>query len=125
MYYHVTKIDYVFALCDARRYSENIRASVTHPTDLPDHADYYLHADEKSGFGVAWYDEDATELIGVFSTVKGRGDEILTNAESLGANVLDCFDGYLTNFYTARGWVEYNRVRNYVDGQPDVVYLSK
>lgn len=125
MYYHEHKATFVMAYTRARDTHAYIAESTTHPCDLPgeDVAAFYLHADEQSGFGLVFH-EDGTELVAVFSCKRGRGQGIMDAAEKLGANCLDHFDGYLTKFYEARGWIEYNRVPSYVPGQPDVIYRS-
>ncbi len=120
MYYQSSKIEFIMALSKARDVRPEVKAATTHPTDLPDAVWYYLHADERSGFGIT---EDG-ELIAVFSVDKGRGQGIMEAAESRGAAYLDHFDGYLSDFYQRRGWVEYKREPNWVDGQPAVVYRT-
>lgn len=120
MYYPASSLDFKFALTLAREENENVKESVTHPSDLPDNTDWYLHADEKSGFGVT-YDY---ELVAAFSCVKLRGNAILSAAVERGAEWLNHYDGYLTEFYASRGWVEYKRVDNWNANGPAVIYRS-
>ena len=40
-----------------------------------------------------------------------------------GAQTLDCFDGFLPDFYSKFGFVEYKREPNWVPGKADVVYM--
>jgi hypothetical protein len=88
---------------------------------MPRGARYYLTADFQSGFGVA---QDGT-FIGLFSTVKGRGTELVWDAVNhKGASKLDCFDGYLPEYYKRFGFVETERVANWTPGEPDVVFMS-
>ena len=53
---------------------------------------------------------------------KGSGDEELAR-RFLEARTLDCFDGYLPDFYSKFGFVEYKREPNWVPGKADVVYM--
>lgn len=64
------------------------------------------------------------ELIAVFSLVKGRGDAIVKAAIGLGAEYLDCFDGYLPKLYAKHGFVIVKRELNWTVGGPDVVYMQ-
>lgn len=64
------------------------------------------------------------ELVGVFSSLKGRGDVLVIAAQNEGAQHLDCFDGYLTEFYAGHGFVEYDRQPNWTPGGPAVVYMA-
>lgn len=113
-------------------YSARIAAATTPVGELPmpglDYArvDYYVAEDGRSGYGlVQVFDDGPTELIGVFSDVKGRGDEIVEDAIFHGANTLDCFDGYLPGFYERHGFTEVNRVPNWTPGEPDVVFMER
>lgn len=81
--------------------------------------DLYLSNDHNSGFGVT----RVGELVNVFSVIKGRGNELLTFAKMVGANHLDCFDGYLVMFYTSHGFVTYKVESNYILGGPSVIYM--
>lgn len=40
-----------------------------------------------------------------------------------GAQTLDCFDGFLPDFYSKFGFVGYKREPNWVPGKADVVYM--
>lgn len=79
----------------------------------------YLSGDGLSGFGIR-----QGELINVFSSVQGRGDSLVKMAKILGANHLDCFNGYLVSFYQKAGFIEYKREANWIEGEPSVVYMS-
>lgn len=81
---------------------------------------FYLSVDGRSGFAVTF----KGELHGVFSLVKGRGDTLVRDAVFFGATHLDCFDGYLPTLYAKHGFHETRREPNWVEGQPDVVYMS-
>lgn len=65
------------------------------------------------------------ELTSVFSTVKGMGDIILTEACKRGACHLDCFDGYLPKFYARHGFQEVRREANWTAGGPDVIFMER
>lgn len=64
------------------------------------------------------------ELVYVFSTARGMGDRIVSDAIAKGAVYLDCFDGYLVNLYSRHGFRVVKRVANWTPGEPDVVYMS-
>ena len=64
------------------------------------------------------------ELVGVFSSIPGRGDALVSAALNSGATHLDCFDGYLTKFYGRHGLVEYKREPNWTPGGPAVVFMG-
>ena len=118
-YSQVTYTEFRSALLNARRLSDRIRAMTTAPRYLPEGARYYLASDNKSGFGI-----NGSELIAVFSREQGRGDAIVYSAIENGARKLDCFDGYLTEFYGRHGFTEDYRVANWSPGGPDVVFMS-
>lgn len=116
----VTRMKFRQALAHARR-NPIIKGATSKPSEMPNGAKYYLSEDCQSGYGVT-----ATgTLIGVFSTIKGRGSELLDSAEDNGARYLDCFEGFLTALYSARGWVEFDRVLNWTEGQPAVVFMKR
>lgn len=64
------------------------------------------------------------ELVGLFSSIKGRGPDLVLAAINSGATHLDCFDGYLVKFYGQLGFVEYDRQPNWTPGGPAVVYMA-
>jgi hypothetical protein len=88
----------------------------THTGDI-----YLLSSDLQSGFVV----RANGELVGVFSTVKGRGEWLLSEAIAAGATNLDCFDGYLTDFYGAHGFRVVRREPNWDPTGPDVVWMAR
>jgi hypothetical protein len=113
--------EYTAALDWARTGSERIAAATSEPKEMPRGARYYLTNDFQSGFGVA---KDGT-LIGLFSTVKGRGEDLMWDAVThKGASKLDCFDGFLPEYYKRFGFIETERVANWTPGEPDVVFMS-
>ncbi|MFF7800230.1 hypothetical protein [Streptomyces olivaceus] len=113
--------EYTAALDWARHSSERIARATSAPAEMPREARYYLTSDFQSGFGVA---KDGT-LIGLFTLVKGRGtDMVWTAVLHKGALKLDCFDGFLTDYYKQFGFMETERVPNWTQGEPDVVFMS-
>lgn len=54
----------------------------------------------------------------------GYGSRLVNDALHNGAEVLDCFDGFLPEFYARHGFVETGREPNWTPGEPDVVYMS-
>lgn len=119
-----TRGDYSTALRLAWELRPEIAASCTDyrdPIALPAGAQCHTARSGLSGFAVT---PDA-ELIGVFSAVRGRGDDIVRAAIAAGATHLDCFDGYLPALYARHGFVETRREPNWTPGGPDVVYMAR
>jgi hypothetical protein len=113
--------EYTAALDWARSGNERIAEATSKPEEMPRGSRYYLTSDFQSGFGVH---QDGT-LIGLFSTVKGRGEDLVWDAVThKGAKRLDCFDGFLPEYYKRFGFVETERVANWTPGQPDVVFMA-
>ena len=113
--------EYTAALDWARTGNERIAGATSEPKEMPRGARYYLTNDFQSGFGVA---SDGT-MIGLFSTVKGRGEDLVWDAVNhKGASKLDCFDGFLPEYYKQFGFVETERVANWTAGEPDVVFMA-
>jgi hypothetical protein len=112
---------YLAALEAAQAESERVREATTPAKDMPTlFVEYFLAKDRKSGYGVKF----DGELIGVFSLVKGRGKDLIKEAVEIdGATKLDCFDGFLPEFYKQFGFEEYKREPNWTEGGPDVVYM--
>ncbi|MEU7400067.1 hypothetical protein [Streptomyces sp. NPDC044948] len=111
---------YKAALRSARAGSDRIAAATSKPSEMPEDARYFLTDDGQAGFGVT---PDGT-LIGLFSRVKGRGEELVNAAIREGAHLLDCFDGFLPSYYQGFGFIETERVANWTPGEPDVVFMS-
>ena len=64
------------------------------------------------------------ELVGLHNIRVGRGDWMLREAVSLGANRLDCFDvPHLIDLYKRHGFYEILREPNHNKGGPDVVWM--
>ncbi|WP_406192414.1 hypothetical protein OH733_05320 [Streptomyces griseus] len=114
--------EYTAALGWAREESSRIAEATSPPEEMPRGSRYYLTNDFRSGFGVA---HDGT-LIGLFSLVKGRGDDLMWDAVThKGVKRLDCFDGFLPDYYKRFGFVETERVPNWTPGEPDVVFMAR
>lgn len=64
-------------------------------------------------------------LKSVFSFRKGMGTWLVRQAMNDGAMYLDCFDGFLVDFYKSLGWSTLSRERNWTPGGPDVVYMHR
>lgn len=97
-----------------------IKEACTPACDMNPDADFYLSRDRSAGFAIA----AEGELCYVFSTYRGRGDAVMQAALAHGARKLDCFDGYLPVFYGRYGFVEVDREPNWVEGEPDVVFMQ-
>ncbi|MFG2923903.1 hypothetical protein ACGFYA_20645 [Streptomyces sp. NPDC048305] len=114
--------EYTAALGWAREESSRIAEATSKPSEMPRGSRYYLTPDFRSGFGVA---QDGT-LIGLFSRVKGRGESLVWDAVNhKGATKLDCFDGFLPEYYKRFGFIETERVSNWTPGEPDVVFMAQ
>ena len=81
----------------------------------------YLSADQKSGYAV----KPDGDLVSVFSTEPGRGNQIVSEAKDNGATKLDAFDvGPLKELYGRHGFEEYKREPNWTGKGPDVFYAK-
>lgn len=106
----------------ARKASARIHAA-TSPYVFTPGTRYYLNSGHDHG--TAGYAISETgELTFVFSTRRGQGDALLALALADGARHLDCFDGYLVEFYGRHGFVETHRESNWTEGEPDVVFMA-
>lgn len=93
------------------------------PSELQDrhpNARWFIAPDYLSGYGV---DPDGT-LLGVWSTVRGRGRTLLQDALWRGASKLWCFDGYLRELYERAGFHVVSSEPNWTPGGPDVLYMQ-
>ena len=81
----------------------------------------FLSSDNQSGFCI----KSGNEIVSLFSTVKGRGKTLVCVAVDNGGSILDCFDGYLTNFYEAFGFKVYKKEKNWDKNGPDIMYMKK
>lgn len=122
MYTQTDRLSYSEAFAYARRTSPLVAAATSPGEEFINRKgiQFYLHQDTFSGFAIRH-----GELLGVFSIVKGRGDELVKSAIENGTEILDCFDGYLPTFYARHGFKEYKREKNWNPGQPEVVYMRR
>lgn len=74
--------------------------------------------------GRSGYILDGGHLTCVWSTVRGRGDTLVSEAVARGAYRLDCFAGHLSKLYARHGFYEIARDSNWEPGGPDVVYMQ-
>jgi len=94
----------------------------------------YLSTDEQTGYAIT----PENDLVSVFnaSPIRGAGAAAVEHALSQGAETLDAFEGFLTNLYTSKGFVEYKRVPFSEEmapkewdvsqfGKPDVVFMRR
>ncbi len=93
----------------------------------------YLSEDKRSGYAIT----KNYDLISVFSLPGARqGNAAMEDAIRNGARTLDCFDGFLPDFYRQYGFIEYKRVtwndryapqewNNEEFGSPDIVYMKR
>jgi len=120
----VDKLAFIVNFATAREESAKVReatSSVAEINQATNQHDRFMLADDgTAGFIV----KNGGELIAVFSTVKGQGRELIQIAKQCGAEYLDCFDGFLTEFYAKNGFVEVKREPNWTPGGPDVVYMK-
>lgn len=124
MYNQVQSIDFIPAFCIARADYERVRQATATPTEIHKAAKfndcYYLSDDSRSGFIIT----ENGELKGVFSIVKGRGDELVESAVKRGATHLDCFAGYLVDLYQRHGFGSWKIEPNWNAGEPAVHYMK-
>lgn len=83
----------------------------------------FLSPDKKSGYAI----KPDGELVSVFSSAKGRGDQITKEAVEQGASKLDAFDvnQKLPELYGKHGFKEFKREPNWTPGGPDVTYMAR
>lgn len=90
--------------------------------EVPDDGVFVLSHDRLTGFAVA----EGDELRCLFNVgPAGRGGEACDLAKDLGARRLDCFEGFLVDFYAAHGWTVYCTEDNW-DGPefPKVAFMG-
>ncbi len=124
----VSKEIFFVEFARAWRTSEAIRANCCRIQDIDTFGvKFYLSEDGQSGYGVR---SDVCQggifnLNSVFSLIKGRGRELVKSAIDNKANSLDCFDGFLVDFYKSLGFIEYKRSPNWIEGEADVVFMVR
>lgn len=118
--HQVSRDIFCAALSCAQTTSTRVAKATSKADEMPSMGRFYLSEDALSGFGIT----PDGEFVGLFSLKNGRGDRLVTIAMECGANRLDCFDGFLPEFYSRHGWVEVDRVSNWTPGEPDVVFMA-
>ncbi len=127
----MTKFNKLFNLVDPKEFASSLKhAEKANPKITEYVTQYtpeelaqmktYLHNDGKAGYGL----KQDGDLVNVFSGVKGRGDDIVTDAKVEGAKKLDAYDGYLPKLYNKHGFEELRREPNWTPKGPDVVYMG-
>src|SRR5690554_1178946 len=120
----VDKLAFIVNFATAREESAKVREATSSVAEINQatnqHDRFMLTADGQSGFIV----RNGGELIALFSTVKGRGHDLVQIAVQCGAEYLDCFDGFLPELYAKHGFKEVKRELNWTVGGPDVVYMQ-
>lgn len=115
--------DFLRAVNAAKKTNPKIAPAITDYT--PEELSKFktmLTPDAKSGFAVK-PDGEATNL---FSSVKGRGEDLMDEAISQGTKKMDHFDiDRLNELYSKKGFKEVKREPNWTKGDPDVVYREK
>lgn len=107
-------------IIELRKQSPVLEAGLTLKPDYDQHI-CWLSDDHGSGFAVS----PDCELVNVFSTIKGRGRDVLKFALDHYSNLhLNCFaDGREEFFYKGHGFKIFRREPNWIAGQPDVIYM--
>jgi hypothetical protein len=82
----------------------------------------YADAEIVGGYALQVNDDFRIELCNLWGP--GYGSRLVADALHNGAEVLDCFDGFLPEFYARHGFVEVTREPNWTPGGPDVVYMA-
>lgn len=126
MFYQVNFATFIIALDKAQSRSDLVKKATTPCRDI-DHKTgnrYYLSNEVSSKKAMGFAISETGELTSVYSLAKGQGDTIMKAAIALGAKHLDCFDGYLVEFYKKHGFREVDRMENWTPGEPDVVLME-
>lgn len=114
--------DFHAALSNAMKSSDKVKDYVhLYKNDEYNNMRTFLAPDRKSGYAI----KPDGDIVSVFSTTKGRGDDIVNQAVKAGGTKLDAFDGYLPQLYGKHGFKEVAREANWTPGGPDVVYMKK
>lgn len=120
-YSQVEHIEFYRALLSAASARPEVRNSLAfYPLEDYAKMSVFLSEDGKSGYAVT----EKAKLVNVFSSERGRGDELVESAKAQGARHLKAFDGYLPGFYAKHGFEEASREANWLDGGPEVVTMK-
>ena len=121
----VTKSQFIEVYYHARKLSERIANATSSASEVAastvDSDGFCLDCNGRYGFIV----KANGELIALFSMLKGIGQTLVKFAIERGAKSLDCFDGYLVEFYSKAGFMEVYREPNWNEGGADVVFMHR
>ena len=108
----------------ARLSSPEVRSATS--AEVADRTGMYRLATEYGrvvgGYAVQVNSDFRIELCNLWGP--GYGSRLVSDALHNGAEVLDCFDGFLPEFYARHGFHETAREPNWTQGAPDVVYMA-
>lgn len=115
-------------IVDKFRKESDLASANIHPYNLDDYKNMqvYLSPDKKSGYAI----KNGNELVSVFSTEKGRGDDIVQDAIRAGAKKLDAYDinNKLPSLYNKFGFKETLRSPfnpDYADPSNKILNITK
>lgn len=120
---HANPEEFQKAIADASKINPNIPKMISDytPEDLA-RMKLRLSEDNLSGYAV----KSDSELTNLFSGPKARGSHLMDDALREGASKLDHFDNPVLNkLYDSKGFQEINREKNWVPGEPDVIYRKR
>ena len=115
--------------------SQSKRISYLSNTPAEDLAKHDLYLNEFGSVGYAMSPDKDLQMLFNNSQTPGLGAVAVEHGIRKGGKTLDCFDGFLPEYYTRFGFKEYDRIDwddayappdwNYgKDGRPDVVFMS-
>lgn len=99
---------------EGSRFRNNITPLKTYTNHL-----CVLASDYLSGYAIS----ASGELVSVFSRQKREGRDLVKDAIRRGAIKLNCFEN-LKRFYELAGFSEIAREKNWICGEPDVVFME-
>lgn len=123
----VNPSEYFHAFSKAYLDSQDVAAACSSPFDLREAlltqgGQAFLTKGGMAGFIVM----PDGELTGLFSRIKGQGNDLVQIAVQNGASNLDCFDWpKLVSLYERHGFKIVNREGNWNGVGPDVVYMKR
>lgn len=123
----VSAQEFFHAFGNAYRDSPDIAAACSSPYDLREAlltkgGQAFLTKGGMAGFIVM---QDG-ELTGLYSVIKGQGDDLVQIAVQNGARKLDCFEWpKLVALYERHGFLKRKREKNWNGVGPNVVYMSR
>ena len=82
----------------------------------------FMSIDKKTGYCI---NSKTFELCNVFSTEKGLGKRLISELSKYTYLHLNCFDGYLKQFYASANFKVYKIENNWSIGGPQVLYMTQ